>query len=101
MPFTKVGKASEVPAGGGRVYEVGDRSIAVFNVDGALYAIDDICTHAEASLQSGYLEDCEIECPLHGARFDIRTGEATELPAVVPVDTFPVRVEGGDIELDV
>ena len=101
MPFTKVGKASEVPVGSGKVYEVGDRAVAVFNVDGTLYAIDDVCTHDEASLQSGYLEDCEIECPLHGARFDVRTGEVTELPAVVPVDTFPVRVEGGDIELDV
>ena len=101
MPFTKVGKASEIPAGSGKVYEVGDRAVAVFNVDGDLYAIDDVCTHDEASLQAGYLEDCEIECPLHGARFDVRTGEVTELPAVVPVDTFPVRVEGDDIELDV
>ncbi len=101
MAFVKVGKASEVPDGTSKVYEVGDRAIAVCNVDGALYAIDDVCTHDEASLEQGFLEGCEIECPRHGARFDVRTGRATALPAVVPVDTFQVRVEGDDIELDV
>ena len=101
MAFVKVGKAAEVPAGAAKVYEVGDRAIAVCNVDGTLYGIDDVCTHDEASLEQGFLEGCEIECPRHGARFDVRTGEATELPAVVPVDTFPVRVEGDDIEIDV
>ena len=101
MAFVKVGKTSEVPAGTAKVYEVGDRAIAVCNVDGDLFAIDDVCTHDEASLEQGYLEGCEIECPRHGARFDVTTGRATALPAVVPVDTFPVRVEGDDIELDV
>ena len=101
MAFVKVGKASEVPDGTSKVYEVGDRAIAVCNVDGALYAIDDVCTHDEASLEQGFLEGCEIECPRHGARFDVRTGRATALPAVVPVDTFQVRVEDDDIELDV
>ncbi len=101
MAFVKVGKASEVPAGESKVYEIGDRAIAVCNVDGSFYAIDDVCTHDEGSLEQGFLEGCEIECPRHGARFDVRTGRATALPAVVPVDTFPVRVEGDDIELDV
>ena len=60
-----------------------------------------VCTHDEAPLDQGFLEGCEIECPRHGARFDVTTGRATALPAVVPVDTFQVRVEGDDIELDV
>ncbi len=101
MAFIKVGKTSEVPDGTVKVYEVGDRAVAVCNVDGELFAIDDVCTHDEASLDQGFLEGCEIECPRHGARFDVTTGRATALPAVIPVDTFPVRVEGDDIELDV
>jgi 3-phenylpropionate/trans-cinnamate dioxygenase ferredoxin subunit len=101
MAFVKVGKAEDVPAGTAKVYEVGDRAIAVCNVDGTFYAIDDVCTHDEASLEQGYLSGYEIECPRHGACFDVRTGDVTALPAVVPIDTFPVRVEGDDIELDV
>ena len=101
MAYVKVGKVSEVPAGTSKVYEVNDRAIAVCNVDGAFYAIDDVCTHDEASLEQGFLEDHEIECARHGARFDVRTGDVTALPAVVPIDTFPIRVDGDDIELDV
>ena len=85
MAFVKVGKTGEVPDGTAKVYEVGD----------------DICTHDDASLEQGYLSGYEIECPRHGACFDVRTGDVTALPAVVPIDTFPVRVEGDDIELDV
>ena len=101
MAFVKVGKTSEVPAGTSKVYEVNDVAVAICNVDGAFYAIEDVCTHDEASFAQGSLEGCEIECPRHGARFDVTTGRATALPAVVPVDTFQVRVEGDDIELDV
>ena len=101
MAFLKVGKVEDVPEGTAKVYEVADRAIAVCNVDGTFYAIDDVCTHDEASLEQGFLEGCEIECARHGARFDVRTGDVTALPAVVPIDTFPVRVEGDDIELDV
>ena len=101
MAFTKVGKTSDVPPGTARVYEVEDRAIAVCNVGGELYAIDDVCPHDEGSLDQGELEGNEIECPRHGARFDVRTGEVTALPAVVPIDTFNVRVQGDDIEVEV
>ena len=101
MAFVKVGKVEDVPVGTAKVYEVGDRAIVVCNVESTFYAIDDVCTHDEASLEQGFLEGCEIECPRHGARFDVRTGDVTALPAVVPIDTFPVRVDGDDIELDV
>jgi 3-phenylpropionate/trans-cinnamate dioxygenase ferredoxin subunit len=100
MAFKKIGKASEVPAGTAKVYEVDDRTIAVCNVDGDLFAVDDVCTHDEGSLDQGELEGYEIECPRHGARFDVRSGEVKALPAVVPIDTFKVRVEGDDIEID-
>ena len=100
MAFTKVGKLADVPAGTASVFAVRDREIAVCNANGELYAIDDVCTHDGGSLDQGELEGWEIECPRHGARFDVRTGEVTEGPAVLPVDTFPVRTNGDDIEID-
>ncbi len=75
--------------------------IAVFNVDGELYAIDDTCTHQDASLADGWLEGCLVECPLHASSFDLRTGQPTCPPAKRPVRTHPVSVEGGHIYLHV
>jgi 3-phenylpropionate/trans-cinnamate dioxygenase ferredoxin subunit len=69
--------------------------VAVFNADGELFAIDDTCTHQDASLSEGWLEDCLIECPLHAACFDLRTGKPTGPPAKRPVRTYPVLVEDG------
>ncbi len=100
MAFVKVGKLQDVPPGSAKVYEVNGRAVAVCNVDGDLYAIDDVCTHDEGSLDQGTLEGFDIECPRHGARFDVRSGEVTALPAVLPVDTFKVRVQGDDVEID-
>jgi 3-phenylpropionate/trans-cinnamate dioxygenase ferredoxin subunit len=72
--------------------------IAVFNVGGDLYAIDDTCTHQDASLADGYLDDdCTVECPLHASCFDLRTGEVSGPPATVPVRTHAVVVENGTI----
>jgi 3-phenylpropionate/trans-cinnamate dioxygenase ferredoxin subunit len=93
------GRTADLPPG--RVLLVVDEDedlrIAVCNVDGRFYAIEDVCTHDGGSLDQGFLEGEEIECPRHGARFDVITGEATLMPAVMPVQTFPVRVEGGEI----
>lgn len=74
-----------------------DVPIAVFNADGHLYAIDDTCSHQDASLSEGWLEDCFVECPLHEALFDLRTGMPSCLPAKKPVRTHPVVVDGGHI----
>jgi 3-phenylpropionate/trans-cinnamate dioxygenase ferredoxin subunit len=101
MAFERICSVSEVPPGTARVFEVGDRAIAVCNVGGQLFAVDDVCTHDEGSLEQGELEGFEIECPRHGARFDVRTGAAKVLPAVLPIETFGVRVQGQDIEIDV
>jgi 3-phenylpropionate/trans-cinnamate dioxygenase ferredoxin subunit len=71
--------------------------ISVWNVDGVLYAIDDTCSHAEASLADGDVEGCLVECPFHMAKFDLRTGEPESLPATVPVRTHAVEVRDGMI----
>ena len=73
--------------------------IAVFNIDGSYYAIEDVCTHDGGDLASGPLEGDEIVCPRHGARFCVRTGEALTAPAYEPTATFPVRVENGIVQV--
>ena len=73
--------------------------VAVFHADGELYAIDDTCTHQDASLSEGWLEGCLIECPLHAASFDLRTGRPTCLPARRPVRTHRVTVDDGIIHV--
>ena len=100
MAFMKVGSVGDVSPGTAKVFEVSDRAIAVCNVEGEFYAVDDVCTHDEGSLDQGALDNFEIECPRHGARFDVRTGKVTALPASLPIDTFEVRVQGDDIEID-
>jgi 3-phenylpropionate/trans-cinnamate dioxygenase ferredoxin subunit len=75
----------------------GNVPIAVFNADGEIYAIDDTCSHQDASLSEGWLEGCFIECPLHAASFDLRTGMPTCLPAKKPVRTHHVVIEDGVI----
>lgn len=73
--------------------------VAVFNADGVLYAVDDTCTHQDASLSEGWLEGCLVECPLHAATFDLRTGEPACLPARRPVRTHRVSVVDGTIHV--
>ncbi len=74
--------------------------IAVFNVDGEFYAIDDTCTHQDASLADGWVEGCEVECPLHASKFDLRTGKVDAPPAKLPVRTHVVTVVDGDIMVE-
>ena len=79
-----------------------DPPVSVFHTDdGEVYAIDDTCTHQDASLSEGWLEGCFVECPLHAASFDLRTGEPTCLPAKRPVKTYPVFVKDGEVHVDV
>ena len=80
-----------------RVGYDGDTAIAVFNIDGAYYAIEDVCTHDGGELAGGPIEGFEVECLRHGARFDVRTGAATCPPAYEPTVSFPVKVEDGAI----
>lgn len=77
--------------------EIGSEEIALFNVDGSIYATADICTHAYASLAEGFQEGGVIECPLHEGKFDIKTGEALCPPVIEPIRTYPVKVENGQV----
>jgi 3-phenylpropionate/trans-cinnamate dioxygenase ferredoxin component len=94
---------SELPPGGMRLVEWEDLEIAVFNCNGEILAIEDRCSHDNGPLVEGELsqDDCTVECPRHGSRFDIRTGKPLTLPAYVPVDTFPVTIADDTIKLEV
>ncbi len=99
--WVRVASADEIPAGEGKYVEVDGEPIALFHVDGQFYAISDTCTHEEASLSEGELDGEIVECALHGARFNVRTGQVVSLPAVVNVQTYPVRVVGNDVEVEI
>ena len=91
--------AADLAPGAFHVVDVEDTQIAVFNVDGDFFAIEDLCSHDLACLTEGDVEGGEVVCPIHGARFDLRTGEALTPPAYEPVPTFPVRVEAGMVQV--
>lgn len=101
MSWVRVAQASEVAPGTVVVVEAGGRRIALCNTGDGIYAIDDVCTHDGGSLDQGHLEGKEIECPRHGARFDVTTGKVLCLPAVRPVKTYPARSADGAVEIDV
>ena len=79
--------------------DVDDVDVVIFNLSGEFFAIEDVCTHDGSEIASGCLKGEEIECPRHGARFNIRTGEVTAPPAYEPIDTFPVQVTNGVIQV--
>ena len=102
MPqLVTVAQDYEIAEGSVKVVEAGGRRIALCKYNGSVYAIDDVCTHDRGPLDQGELIGEEIECPRHGARFDVTTGRATRLPAIQPVRTYPVRVENGAIVVEV
>ncbi len=100
-PLVEVARTDDVPAGTIKVVEAGGQRIALCNYDGSIYAIADECTHDRGSLDQGELIGNEVECPRHGARFDVITGRPTRLPAVRPVQTYPVVVKDGAIAVEI
>ncbi len=97
--WVEVATAAELIPGSRRKVDVDDVMILVFNLDGEFYAIEDVCTHDYSSFDDGELDAGQIICPRHGARFDVRTGEALTAPAYEPVATFPVRVHDGIVQV--
>ena len=103
MPkLVKVAQTGELAAGTGKVVEADGRSVALFNVDGTFYAIDNTCTHRGGPLGEGQLNGESVTCPWHGANFNVKTGAVTRPPAGTGVRSFVVKVEAGDVlvELD-
>jgi NAD(P)H-dependent nitrite reductase small subunit len=102
MPkYVKVATTDEIPDDSGKCVEVRGIRVAIFRLDGAYHAVDDMCTHADASLAEGVMAGDEVVCPLHAATFNIRTGACTGPPADMDLNTYSVRVVGDDIEVEV
>jgi len=97
--FVTVAKTTDLKSGERTVVDVKDHYVAIFNVGGNFYAIEDVCTHDNGPLAEGDLYDHEIECPRHGARFDIRTGKVLSMPAITDVPRYEVRIEGEDVQI--
>ena len=97
--FVTVASTDEVKVGERIVVEVDDHYIAIFNVDNRYYAIEDVCTHDDGPLAEGYLEGTTIECPRHGAKFDITSGKVLSMPAVKSVPRYEVKVSGNEIQI--
>lgn len=97
----KVAQVSEINPGERKIIEVDGTWIAVFNVGGKYHAIEDVCTHDDGPVAEGELDGFEIECPRHGARFDIRDGKVLSFPAIKPVQSFKVQTEGDDILVEI
>jgi 3-phenylpropionate/trans-cinnamate dioxygenase ferredoxin component len=98
MPdFIRVCKMSDIPDPGKAVFEVDERFVVVFHLDGKFYALDDCCTHDGGPLGEGDIDCFQIICPRHGARFDIRTGQAMTMPAVHGTPSHEVKIEGEDV----
>jgi len=95
--FVKVGRVADVPQGGVEIFDIDDRRIAIYRLEDGFYAIDDICTHDGGPLAQGEVDGDQVICPRHGARFSIKTGAALTFPAVTPVDSYPIRVEGDEL----
>ena len=92
MAFERACALSDVPLEEGLAVDVGDLTVAIARDGDEVYALQDLCSHAAVALSEGEVADCQIECWLHGSRFDLRTGKPTGLPATEPVATFPVEV---------
>ena len=99
--FVKVANTGEIAPGQAKMVEVDDKKIALFNIEGSFYAIDDACTHVAGPLSEGGIEGEQVTCPWHGSIFNVKSGEVLGPPARTGVASYNVRVEGTDIEVEV
>ena len=100
MGFELACALTDVPTDEALGVTVGGIDVAVARHQDEVFALQDLCSHAAVALSEGEVEDCTVECWLHGSRFDLRTGKPTGLPATEPVATFPIEVKGDDIYVD-
>ncbi|MFM2275887.1 MAG: hypothetical protein RL211_1759 [Pseudomonadota bacterium] len=97
--WTDVAALTDLFDGAGIAVTPAGRDIALYSVDGVVYATDNLCTHGNARLCDGFIEGLEIECPFHQGRFDLRTGQPTCAPATEPLKTWPVKIDGDRVYL--
>jgi 3-phenylpropionate/trans-cinnamate dioxygenase ferredoxin component len=95
--FVRACAVSDVPDDGALAVELAGEPVAIVKACGEVFAIRDVCSHAEVPLSEGEVDGCAIECWLHGSRFDLRTGKPTGMPATEPVPVYPVKIEGDDV----
>ena len=100
MAFTKVATVRDVPPGGAKQIVVNGRPIGLYNVGGSFYALEDTCPHRGAALTEGTCEGTEVECPWHGARFDLTSGALLSPPATRGVAAFKVQIVGDEVQVD-
>ena len=101
MSFQRALALAEVPEDEAVGVTVGAQELAIARHGDEVFAVEDICSHAAVALSEGEVDDCTVECWLHGSRFDLRTGKPTGLPATEPVATFPAEIRGDDIYVDI
>jgi 3-phenylpropionate/trans-cinnamate dioxygenase ferredoxin component len=101
VEFLEIAPATELPDGERLFVEIGGKPIVIFKIAGQFFSIADVCSHDDGPVGEGLLEGYNITCPRHGAQFDIRTGKVVQMPAVVDIPAYPVRVVDGMIQLGV
>ena len=101
LEFVEIAPASELPNGERLFLEIEGKAIVIFNIAGQLFAIGDVCTHDDGPLGDGDLDGFNIVCPRHGAEFDVRTGKVVQMPAVVDIPAYPVKVVDGMIQVGI
>lgn len=101
VDFIQIAPLSDIPNGERLFVEIDEKKIVIFNVGGNIFAIGDVCSHDSGPLGDGEVEGMDVICPRHGARFDIKTGQALLLPAVEDIPAYPVRIKDGMIEIGV
>lgn len=99
--FVRACALSELEPGTPKRVELGGVPVSLVLTEGEVFAIHDVCSHANVSLSEGEVEDCQIECWLHGSSFDLRTGKPSGLPATRPVPVYPVQIQGDDVLVSV
>jgi 3-phenylpropionate/trans-cinnamate dioxygenase ferredoxin subunit len=99
VEFVAIAPLDQLPVGERMFVDVGERQIVILNLAGNLYALGDVCSHDNGPVGDGEIENNEIICPRHGARFDVRTGQTMGLPALVDIPAYPVRIRDGMIEI--
>ncbi|MDK1044618.1 MAG: non-heme iron oxygenase ferredoxin subunit [Anaerolineales bacterium] len=99
LEYVTVAEVGELGDGERLIVDIDDEPIAVFNIAGLYYAIADVCSHDDGPVAEGEVDEYEIACPRHGAKFDIRNGRVLTLPAIVDIPAYPVRIEGNEIQI--